>query len=203
MIVTRQLLGADLDTAARALSEAFADDPVIAWLTGGTDPADVAARALPGFFSVSVRAGLLRGSSRVAVADGQVVGAALWNPPDVEFFGDAQITDLVAGATEAFAPGGMDRMMALGAMVSERHPDDRPHFYLSNIGVMATARSGGVGAQLVTPLLDRLDADGIGAYLESSNPRNLSFYERLGFTELWTDSPAGGPPMTGMWRDPR
>ena len=46
--------------------------------------------------------------SRVALADGQVVGAALWNPPDVEFFGDAEITDLVAGATEAFAPGGMD-----------------------------------------------------------------------------------------------
>jgi ribosomal protein S18 acetylase RimI-like enzyme len=68
---------------------------------------------------------------------------------------------------------------------------------------MSTARSGGVGARLVAPLLERLDADGIGAYLESSNPRNLSFYERLGFTELWTDTPAGGPPMTGMWRDPR
>lgn len=201
-MIARQLLGADLDAAAVALSEAFADDPVIAWLSGGSDPADVAARSLAGFFTVSVKAALQRGSSRVALEGDRVVGAALWNAPDVPFFGPAEIAELVEGAVAAFAPGGMDRMAAIGALVGERHPHE-PHFYLSNIGVVPTARSGGIGAQLVRPLLDRLDADGIGAYLESSNPRNLSFYERLGFRELWTGSPEGGPPMTGMWRDPR
>jgi len=38
-----------------------------------------------------------------------------------------------------------------------------------------------VGSSLLRPILDRSDADGIDAYLESSNELNIPLYERHGF----------------------
>jgi ribosomal protein S18 acetylase RimI-like enzyme len=39
----------------------------------------------------------------------------------------------------------------------------------------------GIGADLLRDRLDKVDAKGIHAYLESSNVRNISFYQRHGF----------------------
>jgi hypothetical protein len=52
--------------------------------------------------------------------------------------------------------------------------------------------------------LRRIDAEGMAAFLESSNPANDHRYERLGFTrcgefQLGED----GPKVTQMWRDRR
>ena len=56
---------------------------------------------------------------------------------------------------------------------------------------------------LLAATLERIDAEGAPAFLESSNPANDHRYERLGFTrcgefELAED----GPSVTQMWRDP-
>ena len=55
---------------------------------------------------------------------------------------------------------------------------------------------------LLGPTLAHCDATGTAAYLESSNPRNLGFYRRLGFNTVSEFYPEGGPLFTGMWRDP-
>ena len=52
-------------------------------------------------------------------------------------------------------------------------------------------------------VLERCDEEGIPAYLESSNARNVPFYRRHGFgvtTEL--QIPGGGPMLWLMWREP-
>ena len=92
--------------------------------------------------------------------------------------------------------------MALGEMVARHHPHDVPHFYLFILG--SAEPGNGLGGQLVQPVLDRCDHDGLGAYLESSTERNLTFYERHGFRVQWEDRPAAdGPMIRGMWRDPQ
>jgi hypothetical protein len=51
-------------------------------------------------------------------------------------------------------------------------------------------------------MLERADAEGLPVYLESSNPRNLTFYRRHGF-EAWGEvirMPEGGPSVQPMWR---
>ena len=61
----------------------------------------------------------------------------------------------------------------------------------------------GIAARILKPILEICDAEGVGAYLESTNPRNLSFYYRLGFkvkTELLMDD--GKAALTCMWREP-
>ena len=64
------------------------------------------------------------------------------------------------------------------------------------------ARSRGIGARLLEPFLARADREGVGIYLESSNPRNLSFYQRYDF-ENYGEAivlPGAGPLLQPMWR---
>ena len=50
---------------------------------------------------------------------------------------------------------------------------------------------------------DICDRDGVLAYLESSNLRNVPLYERHGFEILGTIQAGGSPTITPMLRKPR
>jgi hypothetical protein len=52
------------------------------------------------------------------------------------------------------------------------------------------------------PALDRCDASGLPAYLESTNTKNLPFYERLGFRAVGCLDVGDCPPIIPMLRKP-
>jgi ribosomal protein S18 acetylase RimI-like enzyme len=56
---------------------------------------------------------------------------------------------------------------------------------------------------LLAHVLARVDADGVPAYLESSNERNLAFYGRQGFEVTSEVVITGGPRVWPMWREAR
>jgi hypothetical protein len=51
--------------------------------------------------------------------------------------------------------------------------------------------------------LERCDRDGIAAYWESSDPRNVPFYRRHGFEPIGTIQAGSSPPLTPMLRKAR
>jgi hypothetical protein len=55
----------------------------------------------------------------------------------------------------------------------------------------------------MTHALERIDRDRLPAYLESSNPRNISLYRRHGFEELGTIQVGSSPPIVPMLRHAR
>ena len=61
------------------------------------------------------------------------------------------------------------------------HPHDEPHYYLSFVATHDDHRGQGIGEQLLAQNLELIDAEHFPAYLESSNPKNLERYGRLGF----------------------
>jgi GNAT superfamily N-acetyltransferase len=62
----------------------------------------------------------------------------------------------------------------------------------------------GYGTALLRPVLERCDADGVPAYLESSTPRGRALYDRNGFEVVEECRFAhDGPPVWRMWREPR
>lgn len=55
------------------------------------------------------------------------------------------------------------------------------YWYLSIIGILPRFQNRGLGAGLVTPVLERFDSQGIPSYLETFSERNQGFYRRLGY----------------------
>jgi GNAT superfamily N-acetyltransferase len=112
---------------------------------------------------------------------GQV--ATAWIPPDLSL---VTADDIVrVRAIVAVHAGEQRAEQALTTIVAARaHGIDEPHWTLQYIGVRAASHGQGLGAAAVAPLLERCDADGIPCGLVSTNPRNVSFYERLGFAAV-------------------
>ena len=70
------------------------------------------------------------------------------------------------------------------------------------IGVETRSQGKGIGAKLMRHAVERVDSEGLPAYLESSNPRNISLYERFGFAVVGTIKAGSAPPMYPMYRRP-
>jgi GNAT superfamily N-acetyltransferase len=87
--------------------------------------------------------------------------------------------------------------------VEKVHPKEE-HYYLEALGTRQDMQSKGVGSAMIRHMLDRCDTEGMPAYLESSNPRNVPFYARHGFEKTGEIvAGKGAPTVTAMWRDPR
>ena len=124
-------------------------------------------------------------------------GAALWLPPGV-----APDTERLVGLIESNAPAHVvpDAMSVFEEM--GRYHLSEPHWYLPLIAVDPAHQGKGFGAALMAYALARCDRDRMPAYLESSNPRNISLYRRHGFEILGTIQVGGSPTVTPMLRKP-
>jgi ribosomal protein S18 acetylase RimI-like enzyme len=125
-------------------------------------------------------------------------GAALWLAPGVAPDGD-ELTRL----TQDHGPA--DRLKDLEAIFDQMagyHPHE-PHWYLPLIGVDPACQGSGLGSALMRHALARSDRDGLPAYLESSNPRNITLYERHGFKRLGAIQSGTSPTIVPMLREPR
>ncbi len=185
-------------TTAGILGRAFCTDPLMLWLLGGRSDVE---RRLTKNFSAFVSAAGRKPQAQV-LRDPQHRAASIWLPPGQW---KAGYGDLVRTLPVVMAAFGTRTPRALNILtrVERVHPDE-PHWYLEAVGVVPEARGQGIGGPMLQPVLDRCDADGLPAYLESSNPRNISFYERHGFQTMpLFDLPAGCPVITPMWRVPR
>jgi ribosomal protein S18 acetylase RimI-like enzyme len=106
-------------------------------------------------------------------------GVALWLPPGVHPDEDR----MSEGIRATVAPAMHDEVFATFEQMAQYHPQE-PHWYLPLIGVDPAYQGRGFGAALMAYALARCDRDHRPAYLESTNPRNISFYERHGFKAL-------------------
>jgi GNAT superfamily N-acetyltransferase len=171
---------------------AVADDPVIGWVF--PDPR-TRTRYARHFFAMHARR-LLPGGLAWR-SDG---GAALWAGPGrwrESPWASARLALACLPAVGRRAPRVSRSLLALEA----RHPRD-PHVYLPCIGVRPERTGRGVGGALLRPGLEHADRLGLPAYLESSNPRNVSLYERHGFATTGEHPLPDGPTITLMRRPP-
>jgi ribosomal protein S18 acetylase RimI-like enzyme len=187
---------ADLNPLAAALADAFADDPMMAWIY--PDPGARMAH-VEAFMWAALEIGFPHGHVYAAGAD---TAAAIWAPPDIDLFDEQAVARLFGLLSEQLGARAEEVGVGLGS-IAEHHPHHVPHFYLFVLGTARAAQGRGIGSLLLHEILDRCDRQGLGAYLESSNVRNVPFYERHGFHVLTEVKLSEEFVARPMWRDAR
>jgi ribosomal protein S18 acetylase RimI-like enzyme len=181
-----------------ALGAAFVDDPVFQWLI----PVDVRDRdkRLATFFTSMARSYLRRDKHVFCAGEG--VGGALWSAPGSWALPMTEVLKEAVPSTQAFR-GSLLRALRSQLFIESKHPKEPKHWYLGYLGVAPTQQGRGLGAAMLRTVLDQADETGTPAYLESSNERNLTLYERHGFRVAEEVRLLGrGPTVWRMFREP-
>lgn len=131
------------------------------------------------------------------IAEGYT-GAALWLPPGMGPDDESLVRILVENASDDIK----DDMPKIFEQMEKFHPAE-PHWYLPMIGVDPARQGAGVGSALMAEALKVIDRDGAIAYLESSNPRNISLYKRHGFEVIGEIQSGSSPTVRPMLRKAR
>ncbi len=180
--------------AVALLAGAFYDDPMQVWLFPHASRRE---RRLRQWFSLDI-AHRLDGRSIVHRAGDN--GIAFWQPPEAWSVGWWSALR-VAPAFTSVAVHHPVLAARLGRRVLASHPEE-PHWYLGHLAVSARARGQGIGQALVAAGVERADHQGMGCYLETTNPANLAFYHRAGFDELECITLPATPTVWRLWHPP-
>jgi ribosomal protein S18 acetylase RimI-like enzyme len=188
----RTATDADRKAVIDVITLAFSTDPMARW--SFPDPATYLS-VMPNVIRAFGGNGFAHGS--VHLVEGGVA-AAMWLPPGVH--PDA---DQLAALTEQHSPREqIDDMTKVFEQMASYHPGE-PCWYLPLIGVDPACQGRGHGSALLRYALERCDRDGLPAYLESSNPRNVPLYERHGFEAMGSIQAGSSPTVVPMLRHPR
>ncbi len=187
---------ADLPALLETKVSGFGDDPFYRWLYPAED--DRADR-LREFFELILDYALRRGHT---YTNAERSAVAVWTAPDMALMDTREGEEFFRLLHRQIGKRVDDVASGMAATVANRPTE--PHFTLHSVAVRRDAQGHGVGAALLAPILARCDEDGLLACLDSSNIRNVPFYERLGFevtgeTRVSSDSAT----MRSMVRIPR
>ena len=178
----------DIERAISVLVLAFTADPVTRWAY--PDP-DQYLEVFPAFVRAFGGRAFEQDTARRA---DDYKGVALWLPPGIEPDEAALAATLPAGRESEIA--------AIFESMAAYHPNE-PHWHLPMIGVDPSYRGKGCGGALLQDAVRLFDRDHVAAYLESTNPANISLYRRYGFEVLGTIQVGVAPPLFPMLRRAR
>lgn len=183
---------AEEEAAAQTILLAFAADPMARW----TWPA---ARQYLEAMPRMIRAfGSKAFSNGSAYRTDDYAAVALWLPPGMQADEEALGAVIESTVARSLRP----ETDAIFEQMATFHPTE-PHWYLPLIGADPAHQGEGLGEALMRYALVICDRDHAPAYLESSNPRNIPFYERHGFEKLGAIQVGSSPTLVPMLRAAR
>jgi GNAT superfamily N-acetyltransferase len=183
----------DLETVTEIITRSFADDPV--W--GRAFPPELGDEGRRAIWRLDLGIAMRLGWTWLSAGN---EAAAIWVPPgESEFDGPGE--EAYRALLAARLGPDADRVFDLLERFETNHPRAEPHFYLSLLGTHPDHRGHGHGMRLLADTLAQIDADGMAAYLESTNPANNARYESVGFQVTGGfEAYMPGSVITTMWR---
>jgi ribosomal protein S18 acetylase RimI-like enzyme len=182
------------------LERAFASDPMFTWMF--PDPRH-RSPCLRRFLRVPLQYGLRYG--HVTESNGGMA-VAIWLPPGQKITAGGMIRCGMLTIPFSVGVRPFVRFAGADAIMGKFHKRfvPEPHWYLLIVGVDPELQGRGLGSALVQEGLARADASNCPCYLDTSEERNLAFYQRQGFAVVGT-APLGkgGPPGWAMRRNAR
>ena len=188
--VIRKLDPSQLEAASNALMMGFSTDPFQRWLM--PDPTIYYKNFKKWTINTCKQSFLEEG----VFGDENNYGTAVWFPPgfDIDF----------ADVSETYKEIPKDRKAEAFKMF-EMMDESRVHdaWYLEYLAVDPSKQGSGLGSLILKESLKVIDELGEAAYLESSNPQNMSLYERFGFRFLKKIQVGSSPQINTMFRQPK
>ena len=199
------LTATQIQQASMALAEAFQDDPLQTYVL--PDPQE-RARLSPARFAAAIWCGHLFG--QVFTTSGAPMGAAVCLPPGghdmtlerLQRMREAGVLKLMT----SMGPAAVKRLNEVLKFLEFFHKRDvlSAHWYVMVVGVSPAQQGQGIGRALLQPVLDRAAVEGLPCYLETAQPTNIPFYQRLGFRVLVEAvEPTSGLRLWTLRRDAR
>tara|TARA_B110000438_G_C15763046_1_gene628218 strand:- start:396 stop:1001 length:606 start_codon:yes stop_codon:yes gene_type:complete len=183
--------------ATACLTEAFLEDPVMSYIFE-----DKGHRPLLLSAFYANRLASRPDTDRLLLPLGEEKSAAaLWVAPEKNSEKDASYSGAIAAAVAVLGENWVhNRLINLNSLI-EAAPKT-PHWYLAFIGTRPEAQGKGLASSLINAVTEICDSDKTPAYLESSNPENVSLYEKHGFKVTGEVALKNGPTVPLMWRNP-
>jgi hypothetical protein len=162
-------------------------------------------RVLPRYLTADCVDALRFGSLFGAFQEGRLVGVSAWLPPEAyplsprrEVAGILHVAPVIPWVLPI-----VPEVLRSQKAKTAGHPHE-PHIYLSVLGVRTKTQHTGAGSALVRAMTRQADTLGVGCYLTTATPANVSWYGRFGFdvTEQWRPTPRW-PHVWRMWRSVR
>jgi len=169
----------DVEQVSRVIADAFIDDPLISFML----PIKATrVNTLLKFFRVYSEINV---KSRRGYGVGEPLqGVAFWKFPEHESL-SISIKSLTKFLPLLFTmyPLGYFRARGILSQIDALHDKyaTEPHFYLDNLGVLASARGRGLSSRLIRPFLEMADSQKVSAYTETVTASNVPLYEHFGF----------------------
>ena len=188
MIQSVQIQGKD--KALSAMMLAFSGDPFFRWFAPDPDLYVRHGCDLMNAFGGNAF------NNGTAYASANYEGVSFWLPPGVktdEELAHESISQIVPAEL-------LETVWSIFGEMGNYHPKE-DCWYLPLIGVDPARQGQGLGSALLKHALEIIDRNSLPAFLESSNPRNISLYERYGFEVVGRIQIGSSPPVHPMIRE--
>jgi GNAT superfamily N-acetyltransferase len=179
----KPLTADDIDAAVSLLLASFKDRPFYTYIA--PDPEERRA-FLTANFHQRIAQGLGVNETDLAVADGELIGIAVWAPPATGEAGsvshaaeDHSLEELLA----VYSVGLRERFMAFikTLILARDQTIQQPFWSLAPIAVLPKARGKGVASALINKKLKELDEALLPCFLGTQDKVNVAIYERFAF----------------------
>lgn len=192
---TVPLRPADIDSAARVLAAALADDPGFVHLFPVRARRQQELRAL---YRMTLHDALEHGHAFVTRLNGAVTGAIALYPPGTypmtprRWWAQGLRIARIAMHTREHSLG----LIKFGDVTASGVQTDC--WYVEALGVHPSLQRSGRGKRLMAEVFRLIDAPGEPSYLETTKPDNVAYYEALGYDSV-RDPVVLGDESAGPW----
>ncbi|WDZ99600.1 GNAT family N-acetyltransferase [Mucilaginibacter sp. SJ] len=141
---------------------------------------------------------------RLTIAGDPAYGATIWSQPlNPATDNEKSLLKKDFIKTHMGEPALKAYSTILSFMTEQLDPILHDAWYLSIAGIKPSSQGQGLGANLLMEILNETDKNGISTYLETFTPRNIRFYERMGYKiAKEVSEPVTGCPYWIMIREP-
>ncbi len=194
-MTARRLDRADRDLALDAFCAGFADEPYTRWALDGPGYK----RRLGEMMSIDVDESFVVGELWATPGFEAVAG---WSPSA----GRAERRRLIEADWSEYGRLFGERGAALRQLdlLAVESVPEGPLWYLESLATAPRHRRRGHASDVLAPVLERCDRDGLPAALDTANAAALPFYAAHGFTQVGTAevADAGAPRLWVLLREP-